>query len=47
MTWAHQWMLYGAERCPLVGGLSSMVNLLGASDMSAVERLSAFRRVLH
>ena len=26
--WAHQWMLYGAERCPLVGGLKRMSSMV-------------------
>ena len=45
---AHQCPLFGVERCPLLGGskcISFMVKSIGVSDLSAVQRLSAFRRV--
>ena len=45
MLEADQCLLFGVERCSLLVGskcISSMVKLIGASEPSAVQRLSAF-----
>ena len=49
VLWGHAGcLLSGVERCPLLGGSKCTISIgraTGAWNLSAVQRLSAFRRV--